>query len=127
MQRHSNTTPHSLKLILEVRKCYFPTHFLADNEIGDSGASSIAEVLKHNSSLTQIDFSCKRSALSPTHFLAGNEIGASGASSIAEALEYNSFTQLGYGAIQVTQLLAAFVTWMRLLSKKLVMTTRMVK
>src|SRR6266508_1560247 len=78
---------------------------LAGNNIGDYGASSLAQALKINASITtlylsgmyikpisnvQVHFSFSEFFLTHMCILAGNNIGDHGASSLAEALKINA-------------------------------------
>jgi Ran GTPase-activating protein (RanGAP) involved in mRNA processing and transport len=67
-----------------------------DNNIGDEGAKSIVEALKHNSTLQSLNF--YSTELTFHHFVThsgttGNNIGDEGAKSIAEALKHNTTLQ----------------------------------
>ena len=63
--------------------------FLVGCEIDSTGASAIAEYLKLNSSLTQLDLNSTKYSLINS-FLVENQIKSSGASGIAESLKLNS-------------------------------------
>ena len=54
------------------------------------GVTELAEVLKHNSSLTHMDLSRKRTPFLRGQFLADNKIEATGVTDLVEALKYNS-------------------------------------
>ena len=66
------------------------------NEIGPEGAKSIAEVLKTNTSLTQLSLGAMRLSVVKLHYLhtcgyaLGNKIEPEGAKTIGEVLKTNS-------------------------------------
>ena len=63
--------------------------FVPDGKIGDAGAIALAEILKHNTTLKQLD-------------IRNNNIGDKGAIALADSLKYNSavrFIDLSYNKI----------------------------
>ena len=71
-----------------------------DNKIGDTGATSLSESLKSNTTLTELNLGCedkrrhKRHPSTVHYFLfsspTGNDIGETGVSSLSESLKSNS-------------------------------------
>ena len=106
----SNTTLNTLKMISEdkrmhtktsINKSLFSFLFASTvNKIGDTGAISLSESLKSNSTLSELNLSCddKRhnrhpSTIHPFSFpfaSTGNKIGERGKTSLSEALKSNT-------------------------------------
>ena len=61
------------------------------NDMGPEGAALIAEKLKTNSTITELDLSGKRSK---SHSSKDNEIGNEGATALADMLKTNSTLQI---------------------------------